>query len=126
MKAQISRDSLGNIHVRMEGGFDYEYSKPLHDELSLLVKKNPTSKITLDFHAVDFVGSSGIGVFVETLKILKDQNNNISLSNLKPEFVKVFKLYNFTNIEGLIQEFESDETEDLNIEFGARKRTFEN
>ncbi|MBY0414420.1 MAG: STAS domain-containing protein, partial [Bdellovibrionales bacterium] len=67
MKAQIHTDSLGNIIVHMSGGLDYENSIPLRQELHELTVKNPTCTITLDMNGLDFVGSSGIGIFVETL-----------------------------------------------------------
>ena len=64
MKAQIHTDSQGNIIVHMSGGLDYENSIPLRQELTDLSTKNPACTITLDMNALDFVGSSGIGIFV--------------------------------------------------------------
>ena len=95
MKAQIRTDSEGNITVHMNGGLDYENSLPLRTELQELTTQNPASKITIDMHSLDFVGSSGIGIFVETLQILNKNKSQIKLSNVKTEFMKVFKLYNF-------------------------------
>jgi len=74
------------------------------------------------------VGSSGICHFVETLKILKEnQNRIISLDNVKLEFVKVFRLYGLDEAEHLAEafNFDNDETENL-ARFSARGRTFEN
>ena len=92
MKAQIRTDSQGNIIVHMSGGLDYENSIPLRQELTDLSTKNPACTITLDMNALDFVGSSGIGIFVETLHILNKNKAQVKLSNVKTEFLKVFKL----------------------------------
>lgn len=126
MKAQIRTDSLGNITVHMNGGLDYENSLPLRTELQELTKDNPASTITIDMHALDFVGSSGIGIFVETLEILNKNKSQIKLSNVKTEFIKVFKLYNFDAFKLIENDFDSDETENLNQKYGNRKNTFQN
>jgi len=126
MKAQIHTDSQGNIIVHMSGGLDYENSLPLRLELQELTIKNPASTITLDMHSLDFVGSSGIGFFVETLHILNKNKSQIKLSNVKTEFLKVFKLYNFDAFKLMEEQFETDETENLNQKFGNRKQTFQN
>jgi anti-sigma B factor antagonist len=126
MKAQIRTDALGNITVHMQGGLDYENTQPLREELMDLTKDNPTAIVTLDLNRLDFVGSSGINHFVDTVKILCKDSEKIRLSNVASEFVKVFKLYKFEGIEELIEEFNDDETEHLNYKFGNRKNTFQN
>ena len=126
ISAHIRTDSLGNITIHMTGGLDYENSLPLRAELQQLTEKNPTCTITLDMHSLDFVGSSGIGIFVETLQILNKNKSQIKLSNVKNEFIKVFKLYNFDAFKLMELEFETDETENLNQKFGNRKNTFQN
>ncbi len=125
MKAHIHTDSTGNIIVHMAGSLDYENSLPLRQELHELSAKNPTCKITLDLNGLDFVGSSGIGIFVETLNILNKNREQIKLSNVKTEFMKVFKLYNFDALSLLEHEFDTDETENLHQKFSNRKRTYQ-
>ncbi|ATH08058.1 hypothetical protein BIY24_08860 [Halobacteriovorax marinus] len=126
LKAQVRTDSLGNITVHMEGGLDYDNSLPFRRELQSLIKDNPLSTVTLDMNGLDFVGSSGIGVFVETLKILNDKKGQIQLSNVKTEFLKVFKLFEYDAMEAMIMDFENDDTEDLNTRYGNRRKTFQN
>ncbi|MCK6595515.1 MAG: STAS domain-containing protein [Bacteriovoracaceae bacterium] len=126
MKAQIRTDSNGNITVHMAGSLDFENSLPLRKELHDLHLNNPTSDITIDMHSLDFVGSSGIGFFVETLQILNEKKTRVKLSNVKTEFLKVFKLYNFDAYQLLVDQFENDDTENLNKKFGNRKSTYSN
>lgn len=126
LKAQVRTDSLGNITVHMEGGLDFENSLPFRRELEGLIQDNPLSNVTLDMNGLDFVGSSGIGVFVETLKILNDKKSQIKLSNVKTEFLKVFKLFEYDAMEAMIMDFENDDTETLNTRYGNRRKTFQN
>jgi anti-sigma B factor antagonist len=126
LKAQVRTDSLGNITVHMEGGLDFENSMPFRRELASLMTDNPLSTITLDLNRLDFVGSSGIGVFVETINILNKKKKQIKIANVKTEFMKVFKLFEFDAMETMIMEFDNDDTQDLNLKFGNRRNTFQN
>lgn len=130
MKANILRDAMGNIIVQMQGDLGYENSMPLRTELKQLADENPHSKITIDLGGVDFVGSSGICHFVETVQLInKDiEAQKVGLSNVSKEFKKIFKLYTIDEAELLWDEFgmDSDDTKGMNTIFGNRKRTFEN
>lgn len=126
MKARVRTDAHGNITIHMEGDLNYENSSPLKAELESLTKENPTSQITIDMHGLDFVGSSGIGLFVDTIKALNENKERIKISNVKTEFLKVFKLYDLDLMAVLENEFDTDDTEFLAQSFANRKRTFEN
>jgi anti-sigma B factor antagonist len=128
MQAKMIRDAQGNIVIHMVGDLNYEYSIPLRQELQTLSTQHPNAKITIDLGAIDFVGSSGICHFVETLKLLKETNNRlVSLDNVQEEFVKVFRLYGLNEADHLAYtfNFDNDETQGLN-HFQGRARTFEN
>jgi len=131
IKANILRDALGNITVQMRGDLDYEHSMPLRDELSDLSSENPNAKITIDLGGIDFVGSSGICHFVETVSALnksKNEYNKIGLSNVSMEFRKIFRLYSAEEADMIWDTFdlESDETSNLSERFNNKTRTFQN
>jgi len=129
MKANVLRDANGNIIVHMQGDLNYDTSEPLRHELQNIAKSNPNSSITIDLGAIDFVGSSGICHFVETVKFLKEgRTSGVMLSNVKPEFLKIFRLYSLNEAEYVaeLMSFDNDETENLNTRFGNRNQTFEN
>lgn len=130
MKANILRDAMGNITVQMSGDLDYEHSNPLRDQLKVLADENPQAKITVDLGGIDFVGSSGICHFVETVQIInqkKQEHNRMSLSNVSDEFKKIFKLYSIEEAEIIWDQFDldNDNTSDMGSAFG-RRRVFEN
>lgn len=126
LKANVRTDYNGNITIHMEGGLDFENIVPFGEELNELQKLNPFSEITLDMCQVDFVGSSGIQHFTDTLKLLQQKKANVKLSNVKTEFLRVFKLYDLDPMQLLAEEFEDDQTWDLAQKFSGKKRTFEN
>ncbi len=129
MKANVLRDANGNIIVHMQGDLNYDHSAPLRDELQMIARQNPNSNITIDLGAIDFVGSSGICHFVETVKYLKEgRSANVNLSNVKPEFLRIFKLMSMNEADYVaeLMNFDNDETDSLNRAFGNRSNTFEN
>jgi anti-sigma B factor antagonist len=129
MKANVLRDANGNIIVHMQGDLNYDHSLPLRNELQHIADNNPQASITIDLGAIDFVGSSGICHFVETIKYLKEsRKSNVSLSNVKPEFLRIFKLYSLNEADYVaeLMNFDNDETNGLNSRFGNRNQTFEN
>lgn len=129
MKANVLRDASGNIIVHMQGDLNYDHSQPLRNELQAIANQNPNAKITIDIGAIDFVGSSGICHFVETIKYLKEgRKMNVALSNVKPEFLKIFRLYSLNEADYVaeLMNFDNDETVNLSSHFANRNQTFEN
>jgi anti-sigma B factor antagonist len=123
MKANVLRDANGNIIVHMQGDLNYDHSLPLRNELQSIADQNPNSSITIDLGAIDFVGSSGICHFVETVKFMKEgRKANVKMSNVKPEFLRIFRLFSINEADYVaeLMNFDTDET-DLNS-----RRTFEN
>ncbi len=126
MKARVSTDALGNITVHMEGDLDFENNSPLQQELESLTKDNPSSTVTIDMHGLEFVGSSGIGMFVDTIRSINKRREQIKMSNVKTEFLRVFKLYDMDFLEIIEDQFDNDETMNLSQRFAGKRRTFEN
>ena len=126
MKARVRTDALGNITVHMEGDLDFENNSPIKAELEGLTRENPTSTITIDMHGIDFVGSSGIGMFVETINALNDRKEQIKVSNVKTEFLRVFQLYDKDFMSLIEDQFDNDDTEFMSQRFAGKRRTFEN
>jgi anti-sigma B factor antagonist len=128
MKANVMRDSWGNIVINIEGHMNFDNTISLREELVNLSKTHPSSHLKIDLSGMNFVGSSGLGHFVETLKMLQNsKNQTLSLSNVSEDFGRIFKLYGLV-VEGMVvEQFEQDQTpsEELNKKFGKRKFTFE-
>jgi anti-anti-sigma factor len=97
MKTQIKKNG-DTIVVSMDGRLDFEASGPLREELSRLVRNAKTDstpkKIIFNMENLEFVGSSGISSFVQTLK---DFNASVGekprYANVKSEFRRVMKAF---------------------------------
>lgn len=129
MKANIIVDAMGNIVVQMEGDISVDTTICFREQINHLVQNNPSATVAIDMSALEFVGSSGISHFVETLKLMRLKRTQvITLKNVDSDFEKVFKLYGLNDEHVLIDNFgmNDDETTNLNITWGNRSKTFEN
>ena len=126
MSARVRTDANGDIVVHMEGGLDFENTIPFKKELEDIVGNNPASTITIDMNSLDFVGSSGISYFVNAIQRINEKKDQIRLTNVKNEFIKVFKLYEVDLMGLIVDDFDNDTTEIHKSRFNSAKRTFAN
>lgn len=86
MKTQIKK-SGDTIVVEVNGKLDYETQQPFKDHLNKLIRNSKTdtvpTQIVFNLKQLEFVGSSGISNFVQTLK---DFNRS---SPIKPRYCHV-------------------------------------
>ncbi len=108
ISANITIDVHGDLTFFMEGNLTYDNGFPLRKKLIHLSNKRPSTNIIIDFNKVDFVGSSGISLFVETIKALNKNKNRVFLKNVSNEFLKVFKLYQLDNYQEIILDLEEE------------------
>lgn len=108
MKAKIRTDACGNLTVYLDGALNHENCLPLQRNLEMLIVKNPACNIIIDMYKLDFVGSSGINVLVETIKNLRSQTSRVKVSNIKSEFLRVFRLYDLELAKELSEELNEE------------------
>ena len=72
---------------------DFESVDRFQKSLTILLRENPSSIITLDLYKLEFVGSSGIGFFIDTIKNMPQRSLRIKISNMKSEFYRIFKTH---------------------------------
>jgi len=118
--ANITRDSVGNIIIRLSGHLEYQYSVQLQDNLEDIYISYPETDIRLDMSGINFVGSSGISHFVDTLKTLNLRLKKvIQLSNVHLDFKRVFLLYNLDESVVQISNFSLRTELDENLDSSA-------
>jgi anti-anti-sigma factor len=91
------------VVVSMDGRLDYENQEPLKEDLIDLIERSKTDvvprKIIFNLEHLEFVGSSGISNFIQTLK---DFNVKAPMRpkycNVRSEFKKVIKAFDEENL----------------------------
>jgi len=97
MKTQIKKQG-DTIIVSMNGTLDFETHVPLREDLSKIIRHAKTDqaakRIIFDLEQLEFVGSSGISSFVQTLKDFNTAApTKPAYCNVKSEFKRVIKAF---------------------------------
>ncbi|MFZ9594476.1 MAG: STAS domain-containing protein [Bdellovibrionia bacterium] len=113
MKTQIKK-SGDTIIVAMEGKLDFDTYLPLREDLNRLTgqehQDSTPQKIIFNLENLDFVGSSGISSFIQTLKEFNSSAPQLPrYCNVKSEFRKVIQAFDES------KEFQFYESEDRAI-----------
>ncbi len=98
MKTQIKKNG-DTIVVTMDGKLDFETYVPLREDLTKLIDQTKTDsvpkKIIFNLEKLEFVGSSGISSFVQTLKEFNASvPNKPRYCNVKNEFKRIIQAFN--------------------------------
>lgn len=96
MKTQVKK--IGDtIVISMDGRLDFETSVPLREDLNKVIRQARTdsvAQIVFNLEKLEFVGSSGISSFVQTLK---DFNATVETRprylNVRSEFKRIIKAF---------------------------------
>ena len=96
MEAKIRH--LGEIAIiSLKGPLEIEYTQPLRDTCA---KHFVGKKIIFNMEKANFVGSTGIQSFVDTVKMLNEQSQSgLKLVGLKSEFRRIFQNLEMSNLE---------------------------
>lgn len=110
MKTQIKKNG-DTIVVSMDGKLDFDTHVPLREDLFKLVEEpnqdSVPKKIIFNLEKLEFVGSSGISSFVQTLKEFNESApTKPRYCNVKSEFRRVIKAFDEEEV------FEFYESED--------------
>ena len=77
--------------VNLYGEVDIYNADSLKNELQALIAEK-SADIILDCTNLKYIDSTGLGVLVNALKRVKEQNKSINIINLKPYIAKIFTL----------------------------------
>lgn len=93
-----TEEEADGVVLRVEGEVDVYTSPALRDELYRLIDDG-APRVTVDLNGMDFIDSSGLGVFVGALKRVRERSSELELRGVQPSTRKVL------DITGLVQVF---------------------
>ena len=91
MKLQLKK--IDNIIVLyLTGRLDVQNSIQIEKEIYQLLENEPDYHLLLNLAEVKYMSSSGIRIFVSTMRLLKDKNKKMKLCNLSESVKKIFEI----------------------------------
>lgn len=106
MKTNIRREG-NTLIVSIEGQLDFETTDNLKANLTQLQSDKTSDRVIFDLGELQFVGSSGISAFVQTLRDFNDkQSIRPRYANVRNEFKRIMSAF---DEEGTFEFFDSNE-----------------
>ncbi len=90
---QLQTKKIGNIIViYLTGRLDVQLSISIEKEIHQLIQSEPGCHMLLNLADVKYMSSSGIRIFVSTMRILKENSKMLKLCNLNEPVKKIFEI----------------------------------
>ncbi len=103
----LKTKKVGNIVVvYLQGRLDVHLSADIEKEINKLIKDDPASHLLLNLAGVEYMSSSGLRIFVSTMRILKESNRKLKICSMNNAVKKIFEVVE------LMDMFEIYETEE--------------
>ncbi len=112
MKGMIYMNSSANVEIKVEnktvtaflsGEIDHHNAEALRRKIDEAVNNRLPELLVLDFGAVGFMDSSGIGLVMGRYRLLESMNGKLYIINLSGHAYKVMKLAGLEKIAVLRQ-----------------------
>ncbi|MGG0719989.1 STAS domain-containing protein [Robertmurraya massiliosenegalensis] len=86
------------ISIQFQGDLDIEVSEIMEEEIIPALES--CIDVEFDFKGVPFVDSTGIGIFINLIEILKKKDAEIKIRNIQPLVREVFEMLQLKEIMG--------------------------
>ena len=96
-------DKNGVLIVNIGGTLDIEYTQPFKEAC---LRQFSSKKIIFNMEKANFVGSTGLQSFIETLQGLSQGQHGVKVTGVKTEFRRIFQNLELQRLEI----FESDDS----------------
>ncbi|MEX1308366.1 MAG: STAS domain-containing protein [Eubacteriales bacterium] len=81
----------------LSGEIDIYNAEDLKQDLHALIDEHK-GDVIIDCKGLQYIDSTGLGVLVSALKVVKDYNGYVKLTSLKSHIAKIFNLTGLTKI----------------------------
>jgi anti-anti-sigma factor len=80
------------IVIYLAGRLDVHLSSDIEKEINRIIKDNPNVHLLLDLTDVEYMSSSGLRIFVSTMRLLRDNKKQLKLCNINSAVRKIFEV----------------------------------
>ena len=77
--------------------FNALITEPVKEDLKSFYNK-PNTKLVLNLNGINFIDSSGFGVFLSIMKTANNNNGQFKICSISPEVMELFKLLQLHNV----------------------------
>jgi anti-sigma B factor antagonist len=104
---EVKTKRAGNvIIIYFTGKLDVHASADYESEINKLINQEPDCHMLFNLDQVEYMSSSGLRIFVSTMRMLKESNRKLKLCNMNNAVKRIFEVVE------LMDMFEIYETEE--------------
>ncbi len=92
--------------VRLSGELDHYCAQSVRRDLDTLLRDPGVRFLILDFSALTFMDSSGIGVILGRYRILRDRGGQLGVMNMNPHIARIFHMSGMDRVIALVNQKE--------------------
>jgi len=75
--------------VRLEGELDHHHAEEIRKSLDELLEDSSIRHLILDLRNLNFMDSSGIGVFIGRYKTISKRGGQVCITNVNPQLARI-------------------------------------
>jgi anti-anti-sigma factor len=103
----LKKKKVDNVVViYLAGRLDVHLSAEIEKEINNVIQNEPDCHLLLNLKDVEYMSSSGLRIFVSTMRILKESKRKLKLSNMNNAVKKIFEVVELMDMFDL---YESEE-----------------
>ena len=80
------------IVINLTGRLDVHLSADVEKEINKIIQDKPDCHLLLNLKDVEYMSSSGLRIFVSTMRILKESRRMLKLCNMNNAVKKIFEV----------------------------------
>ncbi|HEX2985271.1 MAG TPA: STAS domain-containing protein [Caproiciproducens sp.] len=100
----------GELTAVLSGEIDHHSAREIRNEIDDAAAKVKPKLLTLDFSAVQFMDSSGIGLIMGRCKLMQLWEGQVRIANLPSKIEKIVSLAGLNQLCTIIKEVKTNET----------------
>jgi len=100
-----------NVIIYLAGRLDVHLSADTEKAINELIRSEAGKNFVLNLNDVEYMSSSGLRIFVSTMRVLKESNRKLALCNMNNAVKKIFEVVELTDM------FDIFDTEDEALNF---------
>jgi len=87
-----------NVVIYLSGRLDVHLSADTEKTINELIKSESTSNFVLNLNDVEYMSSSGLRIFVSTMRVLKESKRKLALCSMNNAVKKIFEVVELTDM----------------------------
>ncbi|TFH42354.1 MAG: anti-sigma factor antagonist [Chrysiogenales bacterium] len=80
------------VVVYLAGRLDVHLSAEIEKEINKIIQNEPDTHMLMNLNDVEYMSSSGLRIFVSTMRMLKEQKRHLKLCNMNNAVKKIFEV----------------------------------